>query len=263
MQVVRCPKCNSKLNLPPAKPIIRCPRCNSKFNAPASDEPAPPPPPRVKSIASRLSAPLPSLEVRATATNCGLCGLRLTSIHTCPDCEESFCSQVCLSRHLRTCTSSANGADEEEPISSKRRPVGIAVALLLFATAGLIFFAMRGPSASTAEEATENAPPNMKLTASDLWRRVNLGEKLDGKLLQVTGTVESVEASASSPSIQLTAPDQSIWSIRCVLNPDAKQSAAQLRLGQSASVAGTYAGRAMGSNVVLVNCRLVDAPAKR
>jgi hypothetical protein len=214
-------------------------------------------------MASKMSVPLPDIEVRATATNCALCGLRLTNIQTCPHCDEPFCSQVCLRRHNRTCTPSAEG-DSEKSASGKSRPVGIAIALLLFATAGLIFFATRNGSKDTLELGTEPGTPDFTLTASELWRKCTAGERFEGNVLQVTGTIEIVENSQRSPYIQFTPPEQSLWSIRCLMNSGTRRTIARLRVGQSITVAGTCLPRSnFKSNVVLDNCRLVSPQASQ
>lgn len=101
----------------------------------------------------------------------------------------------------------------------------------------------------------------ISVSAADLYNafsdnEISANDKYKGKVVQVTGTVGSVDETWGSPWVNLDADEWGITSVMCMFPKDAKSQLASLSSGQSITIQGTCDGMSLGS-VSVMDCSIV------
>jgi len=79
-------------------------------------------------------------------------------------------------------------------------------------------------------------------------------EKYNGKVLIVSGTVESIDTVLGSTSVTLKGKEMSIVGVQCFVDDSQKSAVARLKKGGQATVQGTCDGKSL--NVELKDCAI-------
>ncbi len=118
------------------------------------------------------------------------------------------------------------------------------------------------PSGSASPPPTTETPaaPPIAITALALARAYEDNEvaadgKYEGKVLVVSGTVESIDTVFGTTSVTLKGKNMSIVSVQCFFDDSHKGAIANLKKGQKITVQGTCDGKSL--NVHLKDCAII------
>jgi hypothetical protein len=109
-----------------------------------------------------------------------------------------------------------------------------------------------GSSSSPSPSASPITVTALALATAYDENEVAADDRYNGKVVLVTGTVESIDTVLGSTSVTLKGKEMSIVSVQCFVDDSQKSAVARLRKGGSATVQGTVDGKSL--NVELKDC---------